>query len=603
MNFQLSSNRFHQILLLFIFSLVLSCEKEVPADDEPKEPEIEYELPSITIKSVSDITIDGAISGGNITDDGGADITARGVVWNTTENPTLDNCDGKTTDGEGKGEFTSNLQGLQPETVYYLKAYATNIEGTAYSQSKEFVTAEKKFAGGSGTQTEPYLIETPGQLDSIRFDLDKHYKQIADIDLSNYSSEDWIPEGHWIPIGLDDNYFTGSYDGQGFKIENLSIDLKETQFVGLFSITKQAELKNISIYNANIIGSVRVGTLAGSYSGILTNCYAQGNVSGNSYVGGLIGSGGSQLDSCSANVEVNGNSSLGGLVGAASGEIKNCFAEGDVGGGENYPNAGSMVGGLIGINYGFISNCYATGNVYGESELGGLVGSNNMEITDCYATGNVYGENDLGGLVGWNIGKIESNHANGDVMGGYRVGGLVGDNKGKVIKSYTTGKIEGITNVGGISGNNIDSLILCYSLSIVIGKERVGGLTGDNKGRIIKTYAKGNVSGEDYVGGLVGHNSGGTISNSYSTGFVERTNINNSIKRIGGLVGSSPMSIEYCFYDKDTSGQYDDDTKRGGIPKTTTEMMQQYTFYPHWDFDEVWNIDEGESYPYFKWQK
>jgi hypothetical protein len=79
-----------------------------------------------------------ASSGGNITDNGGSAITARGVVWNTTGTPTIS--DSKTTDGSGTGSYVSNLTTLSPSTTFYVRAYATNNTGTAYGNEQIFTT-------------------------------------------------------------------------------------------------------------------------------------------------------------------------------------------------------------------------------------------------------------------------------------------------------------------------------------------------------------------------------------------------------------------------------------------------------------------------------
>jgi uncharacterized protein (TIGR02145 family) len=79
-----------------------------------------------------------ASSGGNITDNGGSTITARGMVWNTTGTPTVS--DNKTTDGSGTGSYVSSLTGLSPSTTYYVRAYATNSTGTAYGNQQTFTT-------------------------------------------------------------------------------------------------------------------------------------------------------------------------------------------------------------------------------------------------------------------------------------------------------------------------------------------------------------------------------------------------------------------------------------------------------------------------------
>jgi uncharacterized protein (TIGR02145 family) len=96
-------------------------------------------LPEITTKPVTDITQQGANSGGNIKSDGGAPVTARGVCWNTASVPTISN--NKTTEGNGSGIYSSNLTGLSLSTTYYVRAYATNSTGTGYGNEIYFTTA------------------------------------------------------------------------------------------------------------------------------------------------------------------------------------------------------------------------------------------------------------------------------------------------------------------------------------------------------------------------------------------------------------------------------------------------------------------------------
>ena len=95
-------------------------------------------LPTVTTSSVSNITQNTATCGGVVIADGGAGITVRGVCWNTTGNPTLN--DSFTTDGVGTGQFTSLLTDLNTGTTYYVKAYATNSVGTAYGEELNFTT-------------------------------------------------------------------------------------------------------------------------------------------------------------------------------------------------------------------------------------------------------------------------------------------------------------------------------------------------------------------------------------------------------------------------------------------------------------------------------
>ncbi|MDD2330539.1 MAG: BACON domain-containing protein [Bacteroidales bacterium] len=88
---------------------------------------------SLTTTPITDLTSFGAFTGGNITNDGGADITSRGVCWSTTANPTADMAT-RTQDGSGSGSFSSTLTGLASRTTYFVRAYAVNSAGTAYGQ-------------------------------------------------------------------------------------------------------------------------------------------------------------------------------------------------------------------------------------------------------------------------------------------------------------------------------------------------------------------------------------------------------------------------------------------------------------------------------------
>lgn len=97
-------------------------------------------VPSVTTsRVVTDITLNSAILGGNVTDDGGATVTERGICYNTVSNPTIDNK--KAAMGSGTGDFSSTITGFTANTVYYAKAYATNSYGTSYGSELSFTTA------------------------------------------------------------------------------------------------------------------------------------------------------------------------------------------------------------------------------------------------------------------------------------------------------------------------------------------------------------------------------------------------------------------------------------------------------------------------------
>jgi len=114
-------------LAVFFLSFLFNCKKETNKT-----------VPTVTIADVTNITASMAHSGGDITSDGGTTVTSRGVCWSINQSPTIS--DGITSNGSGKGTFTSSLIGLTPGTTYNIKAYATNSEGTAYSGQVSFIT-------------------------------------------------------------------------------------------------------------------------------------------------------------------------------------------------------------------------------------------------------------------------------------------------------------------------------------------------------------------------------------------------------------------------------------------------------------------------------
>lgn len=148
-------------------------------------------LPTITMPSTSSITNVSAVSGGNVTSDGGAPIIARGVCWNVSgsNGPPTIALSTKTTDGTGVGNFTSLVTGLNPNTSYNIRAYATNSVGTAYSESYY----------GFMTLQEPPVVSGP-----VIYDIDNNSYQsvkvcdqtftIKNLNVSKYSDGTPIPQ-------------------------------------------------------------------------------------------------------------------------------------------------------------------------------------------------------------------------------------------------------------------------------------------------------------------------------------------------------------------------------------------------------------------------
>ncbi len=99
-------------------------------------------VPVLTTTEATDITWKVALSGGNVTDEGGYPVTKRGIVWSTTENPTMESGNMYLNEDAGLGEFVSNITGLQAETIYYVRAFAVNATGVGYGNQISFVTTE-----------------------------------------------------------------------------------------------------------------------------------------------------------------------------------------------------------------------------------------------------------------------------------------------------------------------------------------------------------------------------------------------------------------------------------------------------------------------------
>jgi hypothetical protein len=116
------------VFLLIILPTLNNCKKE------------EKNLPALITVAVTGITTNSALLGGFITDDGGAEIITRGVCWGTEPNAVISGS--KTTNGKGTGSFISSLTRLNPNTLYYARAYATNSEGTAYGNEVQFTTSQ-----------------------------------------------------------------------------------------------------------------------------------------------------------------------------------------------------------------------------------------------------------------------------------------------------------------------------------------------------------------------------------------------------------------------------------------------------------------------------
>lgn len=113
----------------------------------------ETNIPVVVTSSISQITETTAVAGGNVTNDGGASVIERGVVYSTNPNPVITNLSNTIRPcGSGTGEFTYNITDLQPNTTYYLRAYAKNDAGTAYGEEVNFTTEDIAISEPTGIE-------------------------------------------------------------------------------------------------------------------------------------------------------------------------------------------------------------------------------------------------------------------------------------------------------------------------------------------------------------------------------------------------------------------------------------------------------------------
>ena len=255
--------------------------------------------------------------------------------------------------------------------------------GVAYADSgTDGSGSEVTFAGGSGTETDPYIIETAEQLDAVRNNLRASYRLNADIEFTEADFAEggkFYNEGKgWIPI----NNFSGTFDGNGHVIRNIVINssIYSTGFFG--SCGGDAKIMSLGIENGDIIGEFCVGGIVAQIKGgLIEKCYYSGTVNGDNDVGGIAGAfyEDTVIRACYNAASVTGEV-VGGIVGSCNGEstIKDCYNANSL--------TGYSAGGIVGsLESGEISSCYNVGNIKKGSKLGEIAGTNNKgSITNCY---------------------------------------------------------------------------------------------------------------------------------------------------------------------------------------------------------------------------
>ena len=279
---------------------------------------------------------------------------------------------------------------------------------------------------------------TPGTLQGItRLSNTDNYALGTDVTATETSG--WNAGAGFTPLGQ----LNGTFEGLGHKISDLTINRPGSSVIGLFSsIGSGAQVRNLGMTNATIVGAETVGALAGSNLGTISNVYVTGQVSGTLRTGGLVGINVGTVSTAYSEATVTGNFIAGGLVGGneITGTINNSYASGPVSAIVSSSELGSgFAGGLVGYSIGTITGSYASGATKGTNAAGGLVGQNAGKVHDSYARGSVEGNSNVGGLAGLSTAgsEIKNSYATGAVKGtaGESTHGLVGASAAGVVSN------------------------------------------------------------------------------------------------------------------------------------------------------------------------
>ena len=346
------------------------------------------------------------------------------------------------------------------------------------------------FAGGTGTAEDPWQISTAEQLYRIHDDLTAHYILIADIDLSAY--ENWTPIGAFqslsdapedAEVPHPDYAFTGTFNGDGHTISNLTVSSDAPMGAGLFGCAAGTEngaayIRNFTLKNVNVSGFYLVGGAVGLQ---FMNCpvsdihlVGENTLTGMQGIGGIVGTGFDLISNCSATADIvvqGDDGACAGLIagGTTMSSVKNC----EVTGGKITAdgNATWGFGALCGAPWGAaeITDCKVSGTVItvsGENNrlVGGLVGFGGTydptapaQITGCTVedvTIIVSGTTDsVGGLIGAGKEMMEGS----EVMSSFKISDCV-----------VSGSITG-------GGNNVDAVVGDPACAVSVDCE--GGMT------------------------------------------------------------------------------------------------------------------------------
>ena len=293
-------------------------------------------------------------------------------------------------------DYDTDSDGLiEVSSLDQLDAIRRDLDGDGGSTYASYARAFLDMAVGMGCPDTDSDADTSNCLGyelmrNLDFDTHGDDDAVTDADTWWNDGDGWHPLGGAVVRGAANPKYEAIFEGNGFTISNMLINLPNRQGVGLFgALDTDGVIRNLGLVNATVTAKSVVGPLAGLVAGTVESSYATGSVTGSSTgsgnnVGGLVGSvpaGGRVLRSYTTASVSSSGTSVGGLAGFLRGTIKASYAAGNISG------SGTSVGGLVGeVNGGTVTASYARGEVQGANLVGGLVGRRrgSATVTDSY---------------------------------------------------------------------------------------------------------------------------------------------------------------------------------------------------------------------------
>jgi hypothetical protein len=396
---------------------------------------------------------------------------------------------------------------------------------------------------------------TMGAGETATYASGNYWKLVADVTMSSESSTKDITNSYnWKPIGDADSNFTGVFyaePGQNRTIKGLTITRTGSTNIGLFGITGDLSVSNLSFEDASVTGQTNVGLIAG-YAKMLTvsNVNMQGTVSGVYATGGVAGLVDQDVTTTHVFVqgEVYGADATGGVVGYVNNDLT--ATQVNVVGSAS---GNRYVGGLFGYVKEDVTATYVSfnGAVLGNESVGGIIGYTNRDVTlsEVISIGSVSGGMTVGGIIGASQASV--NLINGFVNAtltsklGY-IGGVIGRSVNfpySVELTDVTVTMQTDSDSGAIGGlvgyHNIGLSVTRATVNALISSrgDQVGGVVGLSQAGINlqQIWVDATISAKDYVGGLVGAKSqsgtGLTISNAQVDGTIS------GYSSVGAMIG------------------------------------------------------------------